>query len=478
MERRNQKNGTAAGIHTLADFSTWLSELDSERRRLASELDRRRSYDGLTGLANRALVKTLLENAALAAQHSGDRIGVLVVDLANFRAVNATLGHAAGDQILVEAAQRLLAGVSEQHVVARLSGDEFCILIPGLVSVTQMDALAAAVMGAFEPCFAVQDRDVFIGLHVGGAVYPDDADGPEQVLRYADLAMSAARGAGSPSYRRFSSAISADVARKSRIAALLRGAFGRGEFHLQYQPLVDSQTGLIVEAEALLRWRSPELGNVQPDQFIPIAEETGLIVALGSWAMQTACMDAADWCRSLGRPIGVAVNVSPRQLLSPAFCDDVREVLARSGLTPELLKIEITEGSLVTDVEICQRVLQDLRGLGVVLALDDFGTGYSALSYLQKFEFDVLKLDQSFIRKTQPGTPAAALAASIIAMATCLGMRTVGEGVETEAHVQMLKSNGCDLMQGFLFSRPITRHELIALIGNPNPPPIPLAAAA
>jgi EAL domain-containing protein (putative c-di-GMP-specific phosphodiesterase class I) len=354
----------------------------------------------------------------------------------------------------------------ENNPLARVAGDEFCIIVPDLESDAALDRMVARIFEAFDAPFIIQGREVFTTVTIGSAVYPDTADGPEQVLRYADLAMSAGRKSGVNGSCRFTGALGAGIERRSRIAALLRSAFARNEFHLAYQPLVDAQTGQVVSAEALLRWNSAELGVVGPDQFIPVAEENGMIIPIGTWTLERACIDATEWCRSLGRDVGVAVNVSPRQLLTPGFPALVADVLARTGLTPDLLKIEVTEGSLVADVDLCRQVLQDLRALGVILALDDFGTGYSALSYLQQFEFDILKLDQSFIRKTRPGTPGAALAASIIAMATCLGMKTVGEGVENEGHVEMLKSNGCNLMQGYLFSSPISRQALEALINE------------
>ena len=447
----------------------WLVELDhDQRRRFEAELDRRINYDRLTELPGRQLARQILDEAVLVAQHAGTRVAVVVADLTNFRTINDTLGHAAGDQLLLEAAWRLRACVSDEQPIARVSGDEFCIILPDVNGDADLEALTGKIFDVFDTPFMIQGREVFTNVTVGSAVYPDDADGPEQVLRYADLAMSSVKKPGVNGYCRFTSALGAGIERRSRIAALLRSAFARSEFHLAYQPLVDAQTGAVVAAEALLRWNSQELGVVGPDQFIPVAEENGMIIPIGTWTLEKACNDATDWCRTLGRAISVAVNVSPRQLLAPGFAKLVADVLDRTGLEASLLKIEVTEGSLVADVELCRQVLQDLRALGVVLALDDFGTGYSALSYLQQFEFDILKLDQSFIRKTKPGTPGAALAASIIAMATCLGMKTVGEGVENQGHVDMLQSNGCNLMQGYLFSSPISQQALVSLISGGN----------
>jgi EAL domain-containing protein (putative c-di-GMP-specific phosphodiesterase class I) len=250
---------------------------------------------------------------------------------------------------------------------------------------------------------------------------------------------------------------------RTQVANLLRRAMERNELRLVYQPIVDADVGETVALEALLRWNSTELGPIGPDMFIPLAEETGLIQPIGAWVLRTACADAAEWNRDKAKPIGVAVNVSPRQLFAEGFIDLVAEILRDTGLPTALLKIEITESSLVQDVEACKRVLEALAGLGVTLALDDFGTGYSALSYLQQFKFHVLKLDQSFVRKMVPGESSAALTASIIAMAKSLGMKTVAEGVEHPAHWVELRAQGCEYVQGYHFSRPLPKQDLVCL---------------
>lgn len=436
----------------------------TERKRLESELDSMANFDKLTELPNRHHGKARLDEAVTWAQHVGGQVGLLIVDINHFKTINNTLGHAVGDQLLIEAAWRLRGCMDDGGTLMRLSGDEFGLVV-GWNDRRDLSWIATTIIAAFDEPFMIEGHELFIGLNIGSAAYPDDADGPEQLIRCADLALIAAKKAGVP-HSRFDKDIRAAVHRTSQIAGLLRKGLQRREFILHYQPLVDSRTREIIGAEALIRWNSHELGFVGPNQFIPVAEETGLVVPIGVWVLDQACRDAAEWNRAGAGPLSVAVNISPKQLLTPGFHQLVADTLEKTGLAPDLLKIEITESSLASDVETCGRIIDELRDMGVVLALDDFGTGYSALSYLQRFKFDILKLDQSFVRETERGTSGAALTASIIQMAKCLGMTTVGEGVETDDHVDLLQESGCDLMQGYLFSKPVRHEDFLALVAG------------
>ncbi len=434
----------------------------TERKALESELNRLANYDLLTELPNRRLCRRLIDDALVLAQHTDTRMGIILCDLDEFRTLNNTLGNSAGDDILIEAAWRLKSSMPSACMVARLGGDEFCLVIPSVSAYTEIDDVMADIHRLFDEPMKVGDREVFVGVTLGAAVYPVDADGPEQLFQRADVALMNAKKTGVASVR-FSDSMVHVAEKRTRIASLLRRAIEREELRLVYQPIVDAESGDTVVLEALLRWDSAELGPVGPDQFIPLAEETGLIRQIGAWCLANACADATAWNQSVERKIGVAVNVSPQQLFAEGFVEQVRETLAFAGLPASLLKIEITESSLVQDVDTCKRVLEDLAALGVTLALDDFGTGYSALSYLQQFKFHQLKLDQSFVRKMVPGESSAALTASIIAMAKSLGLKTVAEGVEHPAHWLELRTQGCDFCQGYHFSKPLPKEDLACL---------------
>jgi EAL domain-containing protein (putative c-di-GMP-specific phosphodiesterase class I) len=308
----------------------------------------------------------------------------------------------------------------------------------------------------FREPFTLDHSEIFVGVTTGAAVYPQDAEGFDQLLRKADMALQHAKQQGVTAMH-FVRGLDHATEQRTRISHLLRRALERRELELVYQPIIDGTTGMATTLEALLRWHSPELGGVSPAVFIPIAEDTGLIQSIGAWVLKTACAEAVVWNRRRSRPVGVSVNVSPRQLLATGFVDLVSETLSETGLTPNLLKIEITETCLAQDRVTCKSVLNALAALGLMLALDDFGTGYAALSYLQDFNFHILKIDQSFVRKIVPGEASAALTAGIIGMARSLGMKTVAEGVEHSEHMNILRFQGCDFLQGYYFSRPRPR---------------------
>jgi diguanylate cyclase (GGDEF)-like protein/PAS domain S-box-containing protein len=457
----HDEQGCLVAVGTIAiDFT--------ERKALESELQRIANFDDLTHLPNRRHCLRLLDQAMLVEQHREKRVGVMLLDIADFRMLNDTLGARAGDEILLETAWRLREIAPSKATLCRFGGDEFCLVIPNCEPGETFDRLLQDLGPALaDPIFA-GDVEHYVRLNIGAAVWPDDADGPSGLLEKADLALAHAKRESAP-LRRFSSAMSQAARERTRMVSLLRHALTRNELRLVYQPIVDAETGRPVMLEALLRWQSRELGAVSPDRFISLAEDCGLIGEIGAWVLSKACADAAAWLSRSPTMPGVAVNVSPRQLFSPGFVSSVVETLARTGLPSRHLKIEITESSLIQDVGACKQILAELSGLGVTLALDDFGTGYSALSYLQQLKFDVLKLDQSFIRKAPEGQSPARLVGSVIALAHGLGMTTVAEGVENLDHWETLRSLGCDYCQGYHFSRPVPWKELDCLrnsLGN------------
>jgi diguanylate cyclase (GGDEF)-like protein/PAS domain S-box-containing protein len=434
----------------------------TEHKDMESELGRLANYDVLTELPNRNLCQKRANEAVLLAQHTNSRVAVILLDIKDFRSLNSTLGQEAGDQLLVEVAWRLLRVVPASATVARLSADEFCILIPDFEAHDEIRRAMNRVHDLFRDPFTLDRSEIFVGVTTGAAVYPQDAEGFDQLLRKADMALQHAKQQGVAAMH-FVPGLDHATEQRTRISHLLRRALERRELELVYQPIVDGTTGIVATLEALLRWHSPELGGVSPDVFIPIAEDTGLIQSIGAWVLKTACAEAVVWNRLRSRPVGVSVNVSPRQLLAIGFVDLVSETLSEMGLNPSLLKIEITETCLAQDRVTCQSVLSALAALGIILALDDFGTGYAALSYLQDFNFHILKIDQSFVRKIVPGEASAALTAGIIGMARNLGMKTVAEGVEHSEHMNILRFQGCDFLQGYYFSRPLPWRELACL---------------
>ena len=408
-------------------------------------------HDTLTGLPNRALFLDRLEHALERAARHGEAAAVLFVDLDRFKTVNDSLGHAAGDELLVAVAERLRSCVRVEDTAARLGGDEFAVLAETLTDRRDAARLAERILQALEEPFLVQGREVFVNGSIGIAVGQSPED---DLLRNADVAMYRAKEAGS-SYEFFESGMRAAIVERLALEADLRRAIERGELCLHYQPIVDLATGGVDAVEALVRWRHPERGLLAPITFIPLAEETGAIVEVGRWVLRTACAQAAAWSARAGhRHVRVAVNVSVRQLQHPAFVSHVAEALGETGLDPALLTLEITETMLVEHGEATVGKLVELKGLGVRLALDDFGVGYSSLRYLSALPLDVLKVPKAFVDRVGERSPEAALVEAIVELGGTFGLEVVAEGIETADQAAHLGRAGCALGQGFLFARP------------------------
>ena len=415
-------------------------------------------FDLLTGLPNRFQFRQRLDRAIHAARGAGRRLAVLFLDFDKFKEINDTLGHELGDELLVAIARRIADSLDPSVFVSRLGGDEFTVIVEDAEERPTIVAVAERLQRALADPFPLAGNAYTLSASVGGVVFPDDSDAIDDLLRKADMAMYHAKEQGRNNFQFYNAAMTAVAAERLAMKTLLAQALERGQFFLHYQPLVEAGSGRPVGVEALLRWRSEEFGLVSPASFIPLTEETGLIVPIGRWVLETACRQARAWELAGQPPIEIAINLSPRQLRDPALLEHVRHVLDSTGLDPSRLVLEITEGLLIEDMALSRRVLTALKRLGIRLALDDFGTGYSSLSYLNSLPFDILKMDGSFTRNLSDARGdnlgGQAIARAIIALGQSLNMILVAEGVETAEQHAWLTRTGCDLVQGYHFGRP------------------------
>ena len=436
-----------------------LGEDISIRKRYERQLLRQANYDILTGLPNRMLALDRLKLALAEARREGTEVGVMFLDLDNFKHINDTLGHDAGDTLLVEAARRISSCLRGTSTVARLGGDEFLVILPGLLDAKASSQVAERILETFSLPYQLNKHEVYITTSIGISVFPTDSDTSGELMQHADAAMYQAKRKGKSDYVHFSPEMSETSHERLELESRLRKALQHGEFELYYQPIVNTTTGYLIAAEALLRWNNPDIGQVMPDRFIPLAEETGLITPIGAWVVQQACRTAMSWQNEIGRDIGVSVNVSPRQFRDPGFVATVMDALSSSGLAPEMLELEITERLILDNSIETAQILRQLDEHGVRLSVDDFGTGYSALSYLKSYPFDTLKIDKTFVQDVLKDPDDAALVSAIINMAHSMGLRLIAEGVEEEEQVRFLQQEGCDCAQGYLYSRPLPAEE-------------------
>ncbi len=434
-----------------------------QRERLRTEAKMRNLAfsDPLTGLPNRARFYDVLAVHAISRRERDQSFSVLMIDLDRFKQVNDTLGYAAGDLLLRKVADRMSSVVRKDDLVARLGGDEFAVLQFHTHKGETAEDLASRIVAAIggQP-FMLEGQSAYVGASIGVACAPDDGDDPADLLRNADLALYAAKADGKATFRRYDPALDERTRERRALEAGLRQALIEGQLEVHYQPLVDARSSRITSAEALVRWRHPERGLILPSHFIELAEETGLIVPLGEWVLRTACAEAATWPND----ISVAVNLSPSQFRAGSLAIMVGEVLEETGLDPRRLELEITEGVLLTDEKVTLRTLQQLRTLGLRISMDDFGTGYSSLSYLRRFPFDKIKIDQSFVRQVPNDAESAAIVRAIITMGTCLGMSVTVEGVETPEQFDFSVDEGCDTIQGYHVSQPLTADAFASFI--------------
>lgn len=432
-----------------------LGEDISIRKRYEQQLLRQANYDILTGLPNRMLALDRLKLALAHARRETSLVGVMFLDLDNFKHINDTMGHDAGDNLLIEAARRISSCLRGTSTVARLGGDEFLVILPGLSGSDATVQVAERILQTFVAPFVVSGQEVFVTTSIGIAIYPVDSDNSGTLLQHADAAMYQAKSKGKSAYERFAPEMKEVSLERLQIESRLRRALELNEFELYYQPIVATASGTLIGAEALIRWNNPTMGMVMPDKFIPLAEETGLITPIGEWVLGEACRAAVRWRESTGRSINIAVNVSPRQFRDPGFIDTVFQVLEQSSLQPHLLELEITERLILDNTIETARILTRLDGHGVRLSVDDFGTGFSALSYLKSYPFDTLKIDKSFIQDVTREQDDAALVKAIINMAHSLGLKVIAEGVEEESQTHFLRQENCDFAQGYFYSRPV-----------------------
>jgi diguanylate cyclase (GGDEF)-like protein len=436
----------------------------TERRKAEAKIEYMAHHDALTDLANRLQLFEQLEET-LARPKQGAHLAVFCLDLDRFKDVNDEHGHPIGDLLLRTVAKRLRQCIRDSDLVARLGGDEFAIMQVGASQSRDATALASRLIEVIGAPYELGGRLVVIEASVGIALAPNDGLDPDQLLKNADTALYRAKSEGRGLYRFFEPEMDARMQARRTLEIDLRKALANGEFELFYQPLVDMQTEYVTGFEALIRWHHPERGLIVPLDFIPVAEETGLIVPIGDWVLRQACAEAATWPSN----VKVAVNLSPIQFKKKGILPAVVSALAASGLSPDRLELEITESVLLQDGDATLAVLQELRALGARISMDDFGTGYSSLSYLRKFPFDKIKIDQSFIFDMSDHSDGLAIVRAVIAMGSGLGIATTAEGVETLAQFKQLKLEGCTEVQGYLFSPPRPAAEIKGLLASINP---------
>ena len=432
----------------------------SQQKQAEDHIQHLMYYDALTDLPNRALFRDRFKQCMVRTQRSNDHTAYIHLDLDRFIKINDTLGHSVGDQILQQVAKRLSQNVRPMDIVARLGGDEFVIAVPAVMSRGEVEGYLQNIVDTFAEPFRVASREIFLVPSMGAVMYPDDADSYDELARFAETALQYAKRLGE-NYQFYQSTMNADAHERLNMESALRRALERDEFLLHYQPQVDATSGEIIGVEALLRWQRCDEGMVMPAHFIPLLEDTGLIIPVGEWVLRRACLDQQAWIEAGYQAVPVAVNLSPRQFRNRDLVHMIGTVLAEVGTDPHLLELEITESSVMDDPAFALQTLHACHDRGIRIAIDDFGTGYSSLSYLKRFPLDVLKIDRSFVADVPGDEDDAAIIDTIIAMAHRLGLRVIAEGVETAEQQAFLSEHGCDWVQGYYFGRPMPLAELL-----------------
>lgn len=462
-------------LETMAHIATQLGRV-VEREQAAQQIQHLAYHDTLTSLPNRRLFKDRLDVSLEQAQQYKRQLGVLFLDLDRFKVINDSLGHKSGDQLLEQVAARLLTCVRKGDTVARSGGDEFVVLLPEIKNQKEVDALAARIVAVMQAPFLLEGQEVYVTFSVGGSLFPRAGLSAEALLKNADIALYKAKQQGRNRYELFTPEMASQAEQTLLLETNLRKALANEEFILYYQPQVDIESGRITGMEALVRWQHPELGMVPPNHFIPLAEETGLIVPLGLWVLETACRQARMWQEEGDADLRLSVNLSLRQFQQPDLVTQIAEILERTGLPPATLDLEITESIAMGNVELSIDTMQSLKNLGVHLSLDDFGTGYSSLSYLATLPMDTVKIDRSFVQSLLIDPRNAAIARSIIQMARSLNMQVIAEGVEMPQQLEFLADEACETMQGFLFSKPLHETDFARLLRDQREEPCAKAA--
>ncbi|WP_086619599.1 putative bifunctional diguanylate cyclase/phosphodiesterase [Erythrobacter tepidarius] len=437
----------------------------TEQRKSSEKIAYLARYDTLTQLPNRLQLTEALGEALRYTEQWRTRCALLMVDLDRFKSVNDSLGHMTGDKLLAQVSARLRSLMGENQLCGRLGGDEFAIVIRDLRKAEEISHLARRVIDRLSEPYQVDEHTLYVGASVGSAMGPRDGKTVEELMRSADLALYRAKDSGGGEHCRFEPLLHVSAEERRRLEVALRKALGREEMELHYQPVVDARSENVVSFEALVRWNSADHGFVSPGKFIPLAEDTRLIVPIGKWVMRKACEEARNWPDH----VKVNVNVSPEQLLEPGFHQEVVEVLAASGLKPERLEVEVTESIFLRDASVARNALEQVMALGCSVALDDFGTGYSSLGYIRKLRFSTIKVDRTFVQGAAQGSAESlAIINAVVAMAKSLDMTTTAEGVETAEEAELIRNLGCDKIQGYYFGRPMAGYEARRLFSTPQ----------
>lgn len=453
----------------ISHYVTVFSDI-SERKANEERIRHLAQHDALTGLPNRFTLAAHLEHALARAERSGEKVGLMFIDLDNFKNINDTLGHHIGDRLLCEVARRISRAVRKSDIVARIGGDEFVVVLESTKVETDEGFVAQKIIDQLADSVTIDGNVLHTTPSIGLAIFPEDGENAEELMKNADVAMYHAKSAGRNNYQFYTEHMNHAAAVRAQMEGRLRAALSGDEFLLHFQPQINLATGRVSGIEALIRWQNPELGLVSPANFIPLAEEVGLIVPISAWVLENACKTAKSW-RDQETPFEcISVNISPQEFRQRNFPEMVAAVLQKTGLPAACLELEITESTLMDSADTTVEMLLRLKALGVTLAIDDFGTGYSSLGYLKRFPIDRLKIDRSFVRDLETDSSDAAISTAVIVLAHSLGLQVVAEGVETQGQADFLLQQGCDSVQGYLFSRPVPADEAAAYccqVGQP-----------
>jgi len=445
-----------------SEILVWVQDL-TERKQMENTIRQMAYYDSLTGLPNRNLLNDRLAVALANASRNNQKVAILFLDLDHFKTINDSLGHEAGDHLLQKVSLRIKEILRKQDTIARMGGDEFIILIPGLTDTDHTARLAEKILDAITPVFKIGDNELYIGCSIGISIFPDDGMEIKTLLKNSDLAMYRAKERGRNTFQLYTPSMNFKAMERLAVEKNLRKALDREEFELYFQPKISLKSGEIAGMEALIRWDSPELGIVMPNQFIAIAEEIRLIIQMGHWVLLTACQQAKLW-QEAGLPqIPISVNLSVVQFTHPNLVSEISKILNQTNIPPHHLELEITESVLMQDTTLAVSILKKLSDLGIKISIDDFGTGFSSLNYLKNLPLDYLKIDQTFIKDFNLRTNYA-ITKAIVTLAQSLDMKTIAEGVETEEQRKFLVELNCDEAQGYLFSKPVPRDEMGELL--------------
>lgn len=454
----------------------------SEHKQAEDQIRRLAYYDGLTDLPNRTLFSEMLTRALNLARRHNKLMAALFIDLDSFKRINDTLGHSIGDELLQAVAKRLLRSIRNSdyvgrpgkgeddmtNTVSRLGGDEFIVMLPDIGKFHEAGIVAHRILQDLSKPINLKGHDVIVSASIGIALYPNDGKSVETLLKNADLAMYQAKNQGKNNFQFYTESMSTTALDRLYLENELRKAFERGDFELYYQPKVSVQNSELIGMEALIRWTHPKLGVCSPAEFIPLAEETGLILPIGEWALRTACHQGKLWQAEGLPPLPISVNISKRQFEQERFAEIVIDILERTDYAPQLLELEITESMIMQNPEAVIAMLDKLKSYGVMISIDDFGTGYSSLGELRRLPLDALKIDRSFITNVVTNADDAVIARAIIAMAHSLKLEVIAEGVETEAQLEFLRGLACDQAQGYLFGKPVPARQCSQLIAGPK----------